>query len=259
MRMGAVTLIVAGVAVAISGDLQGKVMTQVQPMKMAAAEALYTTEKPASFSIFTVGTLDGSRELASVKVPYLLSFLATGSPTAQVRGINDLQSEYQQTYGPGNYAPSIPLAYWSFRLMIGIGMVSVLVGFWALWLTRRGRVPTASSAWFSRVLILTPLLPLAGNSFGWIFTETGRQPWAVFGLMQTSAGVSPTVSAGEVWTSMIAFTLAYAALAVIEVKLLLGAAGKGLDAEAVASGPDDDADGDGDLALSDGPPLSFAY
>ena len=257
MRMGAVTLIVAGVAVAISGDLQGKVMTEVQPMKMAAAEALYTTEKPASFSIFTVGTLDGSREVASVKLPYLLSFLATGSPTAEVRGINDLQTEYQQTYGPGDYAPNIPLAYWSFRLMIGIGMVSVLVGFCALWLTRRGRVPTASARWFSRVLILTPLLPLAGNSFGWIFTEAGRQPWVVFGLMQTSAGVSPTVSAGEVWTSMIALTLAYAVLAVIEVKLLLAAAAKGLDPEAVAAGPDD---GNGsEPEMADGPPLSFAY
>lgn len=257
MRMGAVTLIVAGVAVSISGDLQGKVMTQVQPMKMAAAEALYTTEQPASFSIFTIGTLDGSRELASVKVPYVLSFLATGSPTGEVRGINDLQSEYQKTYGPGNYVPNIPLAYWSFRLMIGVGMLSVLVGFWALWLTRRGRVPTASATWFSRVLILTPLMPLLGNSFGWIFTETGRQPWVVFGLMQTAAGVSPTVPAGEVLTSMIAFTLAYAVLAVIEVKLLLAAVVKGLDPESVPPGPDDDVDGDREL--SDGPPLSFAY
>jgi len=141
--------------------------------------------------------------------------------------------------------------------MIGIGMVSVLVGFCALWLTRRGRVPTASARWFSRVLILTPLLPLAGNSFGWIFTEAGRQPWVVFGLMQTSAGVSPTVSAGEVWTSMIALTLAYAVLAVIEVKLLLAAAAKGLDPEAVAAGPDD---GNGsEPEMADGPPLSFAY
>ncbi|HEY0695912.1 MAG TPA: cytochrome ubiquinol oxidase subunit I, partial [Kribbella sp.] len=96
LRLGAVTVIIAGVGVALSGDQQGKVMTQVQPMKMAAAEALYQTEKPASLSIFTIGTLDGSREIFSVKVPYVLSFLATGSFTGEVKGINELQASYEK-------------------------------------------------------------------------------------------------------------------------------------------------------------------
>jgi len=96
-------------------------MTSVQPMKMAAAEALYQAEQPASFSVFTIGSLDGSRELFSVRVPNLLSFLATGTLDGRVYGINDLQDTYQLQYGPGDYRPIIPLTYWTFRLMIGTG------------------------------------------------------------------------------------------------------------------------------------------
>ena len=69
-------------------------MTDVQPMKMAAAEGLYTTESPASFSVLTIGSLDGSREVFALKIPYLLSFLGTGDPNGTVQGINDLQAQY---------------------------------------------------------------------------------------------------------------------------------------------------------------------
>ena len=96
-------------------------MTSVQPMKMAAAEALYETSQPASFSLFTIGTLDGSKELFSIRVPNVLSFLATGDFNGKVEGINDLQASYEQLYGPGDYRPIIPVTYWTFRLMIGAG------------------------------------------------------------------------------------------------------------------------------------------
>ncbi|GAA1621215.1 cytochrome ubiquinol oxidase subunit I [Kribbella alba] len=243
LRLGAVVVIVAGAGVALSGDQQGKVMTQVQPMKMAAAEALYETEKPASFSIFTIGTLDGSREVFSVKVPYLLSFLATGHFDGEVKGINTLQQAYEQLYGPGSYKPNIPLAYWTFRLMIGVGMASTAIAIWLLWATRRGRAPTK---WLVRTAVLLPLLPLFANSFGWIFTETGRQPWLVFGLLPTASGVSPGTTGGEVLTSLIGFTVLYGALAVVEVKLMLKSIGAGLPDEPAES---DDSD----------KPLSFAY
>ena len=102
-------------------------MTEVQPMKMAAAEALYTTEQPASFSILTIGTLDGSREVFALKIPYLLSFLGTGDVNGRVEGINDLQAQYVAEFGPGSYTPIIPVTYWRFRLMIGFGVLAALV------------------------------------------------------------------------------------------------------------------------------------
>jgi cytochrome d ubiquinol oxidase subunit I len=225
-RLGAVVTLVAGLAVAVTGDVQGKIMTEVQPMKMAAAEALYeSSDSNAPFSIFTVGSLDGSEEKFSVTVPGLLSFLATGSFDGKVQGINDLKAEYAQKYADNpltqstTYVPNIPLSYWSFRLMMGVGFAAMAAAAAVLWATRRDKVPTAR--WWTWLIVATPLLPVFGNSFGWIFTEVGRQPWIVFGLMATHTGVSPSVSAGEVITSMVVYTLLYGALAVVEVKLFL--------------------------------------
>jgi len=248
LRLGAVIVIAAGAGVALSGDQQGKVMTEVQPMKMAAAEALYESEKPASFSIFTVGTLDGSREVFSVKVPYVLSFLATGHFDGEVKGINSLQQSYEQLYGPGSYKPNIPLTYWTFRLMIGVGMAAAAIAVWLLWATRRGRAPNRLLVWLALPL---PLLPLFANVFGWVFTETGRQPWLVFGLLPTSSGVSPGTTSGEVLTSLLGFTVLYGVLAVVEMKLMFRTIRGGLAGTSPAPEPDgpDDAD----------KPLSFAY
>jgi len=227
-KAGAVTTLVAAVALMISGDLLGKVMTTYQPMKMAAAEALYHTSQPASFSLFTIGTLNGSKPVFEISVPHILSFLATGTFNGKVQGIDNLQSSYSQVYGPGSYTPVIPVTYWSFRLMIGIGLLAALIALVLLWSLRRGRTPR--SRWLLGGAIVVPLLPLAANSLGWIFTEMGRQPWLVFGQLKTSAGVSAN-SAGEVLASLIVLTLLYGGLAVVEAGLLLRAIKAGLPAE----------------------------
>ncbi|MBV9795619.1 MAG: cytochrome ubiquinol oxidase subunit I [Actinobacteria bacterium] len=238
-KAGAITTLVAAVATAITGDIQGKIMTKYQPMKMAAAEALWHTSKPASFSLFTIGTLNGSKQVFAIKIPGLLSFLATGSFGGKVDGIDNIQALYTQIYGPGSYTPIIPVTYWSFRLMIGVGMLAALIALVALWLLRRSRRegnllglnlgPRGRRVLLWSVIAL-PLLPLAANSFGWVFTEMGRQPWLVFGQMKTAAGVSAN-SAGEVLASMIILTLLYGGLAVVEVGLLLKYARAGLAQE----------------------------
>ena len=256
LRSGAAIALVAGLGVAVSGDIQGKIMTEVQPMKMAAAEALYETEAPAGFSLFTFGSLDGTEEKFAVKVPGLLSFLATGSPDSKVEGINDLRAQYEKTYGqdpgasyysPSGYVPNVPLSYWSFRLMIGFGVLGALVAAWLLLATRKGALPRGRVIMASALVL--PFLPLLANSFGWIFTEIGRQPWAVFGLLTTASSVSPGVSTFEVLTSLIVLSLLYGVLAFIEVRLMLTYIRRGAD-----PAPDvDDAPTDGDR------PLAFAY
>ncbi|WOP19749.1 cytochrome ubiquinol oxidase subunit I [Raineyella sp. LH-20] len=262
-KFGAWVLIIAGALVAISGDVQGKVMTDVQPMKMAAAEAIWETETPASFSLFTIGTLDGSREVFSIKVPGVTSFLATGSFNGTVQGINPLREQYdaqytqmiRERYGDEvansmTYTPSVPVSYWSFRLMIGLGMLAIAVGIIALVLVRGGKLPPVRAGWFwTLMMVAAPLLPLIANSFGWIFTEMGRQPWIVFGLMPTAPAVSIGVPAVQVLITMIGFTLIYGVLAVIEVRLMLRAIRKGLAPvpSVQPAGAESDA------------PLSFAY
>jgi cytochrome d ubiquinol oxidase subunit I len=185
---------------------------------MAAAEALYHTAGPASFSLFTIGSLDGTTEVWSLRVPGALSLLSTGSPSGTVEGMDNLQAQYQKAYGPGEYRPYVPIAYWSFRLMIGLGMLPVLLALLGLWLTRRGRLP--ANRWFWRAAVWSIGLPLAANSFGWLFTEMARQPWVVFGLLHTANGVSPSVTAGQVATSLIALTALYSVLAVVDLVLM---------------------------------------
>ncbi|MCD4535423.1 cytochrome ubiquinol oxidase subunit I [Nocardioides sp. cx-169] len=261
VRSSAWVVLVAGIGVAVSGDIQGKIMTEVQPMKMAAAEGLYETEEPADFSVLTIGSLDGSEEKFSIKIPRLLSFLATGTFDGEVVGIDELRTQYTEEYGsdpgaeyysPGDYTPIIPLTYWSFRLMMGLGMAAAGIAAWILWATRRGRSPN-SGRWLLASAVALPLLPLFANSFGWIFTEMGRQPWVVFGLMTTQHGVSPSVSPTEALISLVVLTLLYGALMVVEVKLLLTYARHGADKIEDDDLPPERPDNDPDR------PLAFAY
>jgi cytochrome d ubiquinol oxidase subunit I len=219
MKLGLVTMILSFIVVGVTGDWSARVMTTQQPMKMAAAEALYTTQESAPFSLLTIGTLDGSRSVFQIDVPSVLSFMATGDFKGTVEGVNNLQAEYEKTYGPGDYKPNIPLAYWSFRLMIGFGTIAVLIALLTLWRMRKGGMP--SGKWFLPAMISLPFTPLLAISMGWIFTETARQPWAVFGLIKTADGVSAVVSAGSVLFTMIIFTLLYGVLAFIEIGLTL--------------------------------------
>lgn len=250
LKVGLVTVLISFVLIAISGDAIGKVMTEQQPMKMAAAEALYETTESAPFSIFTVGTLDGSRPIFQVDIPSVLSFLATGDFASTVEGVNNLEAQYDLKYGEGDYTPNIPLAYWSFRLMIGFGAIAFFLAAYALWRTRRGgELPT--SKWFIRSMYAMPFIPLLAISFGWIFTETARQPWAVFGLIRTEDAVSAVVSAGSVLFTMIVFTLLYGFLAVIEV---------GLTLKVIKNGPAPELDyEDPQLGGSSDKPLVMSY
>lgn len=223
VRIGAAWLLVAGVGVGITGDIQGKIMTEVQPMKMAAAEGLYETTANAPFSVLTVGSLDGSEATPLLEVPGLLSFLGTGSFGGTVQGIDPLQEQYAEEYAgdrlteAADYKPIVPVTYWSFRFMMGLGLLGAAGGALVLWLTRRGRRPTAR--WFGTLGLSLPILLVLANSWGWLFTEMGRQPWVVFGLMTTATASSPGVSVTEAWISLTVLTALYAVLAVVELGL----------------------------------------
>lgn len=285
LRLGLVTLVAAGALTAVSGDQLSKVMFEQQPMKMAAAEALWESEAPAPFSLFAYGDVDKGHNTVAVEVPRLLSFLANGDLSSEVPGINDVNDAEQRSFGPGDYRPNIPVAYWSFRWMIGFGMTSVALGAAGLWLTRKRfwlaerlrtgeeEVPRLAltrhrtlgstlTRWYWRLTVLTLGFPLIASSWGWIFTEMGRQPWVVYGVLRTRDAVSPGVSQAEVLISMSVFTLLYAVLAVIEVRLLAKYVKAGppelADADRrpptriggppgprVGSGPDSPGDGDG--------------
>src|SRR5690606_2643699 len=116
------------------------------PMKMAAAEALWEDMDPASFSLFTIGDEKNLQDRFSIRIPKLLSIMAYNQPTGLVKGIRNLQDEYEQIYGPGYYAPSIITMYWTFRIMVGAGMLMLLIAFLAIFPTLRSRPIT--NYWF---------------------------------------------------------------------------------------------------------------
>ena len=249
LKLGAITMILSFIVISVTGDYTAKIMTEQQPMKMAAAEALYETTSNAPLSLLTIGTLDGTRSVFQIDVPSVLSFMATGDFNGTVKGINDLQKEYEKTYGPGDYTPNIPIAYWGFRLMMGFGAIAFLFAALVLWQMRKGGLPHGK--WFLPAMISMPFLPLLANSFGWIFTESARQPWSVFGLIKTEDGVSAVVSAGSVLFTMVVFTLLYGVLAFIEVGLVL---------KVIKNGPATELDyEDPQLGGSDSKPLVMAY
>ena len=266
MKAAAVVMAISAIGLSISGDFFSKLMVEQQPMKMAAAEGLYETESGAPFSVLSLGEINGGSADCIMCVPGLLSFLATGSFDGTVEGINDLQAQYDAQFSEKfgedvNYVPYVPVSYWSFRLMIGLGLVSLLFAVWALWRYRGARAPTDDrlAKPFAIAATLVVLGPLLGNSFGWIFTEMGRQPWIVFGEQTTADAVSPLVTATEVWITMIGFTLVYLVLAIIEVKLLLHYIAKGApEPEELNSDPYADAV-EAAKAEDDDKQLYFAY
>jgi cytochrome bd ubiquinol oxidase subunit I len=233
LRLGLAITLAAAIATSVTGDIQARLMDSQQPMKMAAAEALYNTESPASFSLFTIGSLNGDKELWSVRVPYLLSLIATLDPHGTVQGINNVQRAYAAKYGPGDYKPIIPVTYWTFRLMIGFGMLAGLLALIGLWLSRRRR-DLPRSAWFYRVAIWAVVVPYLGTTSGWIFTEMGRQPWTVFGVLTTSDSVSAGVTPSSVIISMCVFTVLYGVLAALAGRIAVRHVRAGLPAESPA-------------------------
>lgn len=221
-KFAAVMGLIASLAVAGVGHMQGQYLTEEVPMKMAAMEALWDTEDSAPLALVAGIDTENKENSFEISVPGLLSFMAHNNFTEEVQGINDLQAEYEQEYGDGNYIPDVPLMFWSFRFMVGAGMLMVLSALAACFLSKTGREVKGSKL----MVVFLPMMfaPFVANSFGWILTEAGRQPWIVYGLQKTSDAVSQVVSGGSVLITLVGFTLLYLVLAIIDVALMIRAA-----------------------------------
>ncbi len=228
-KFAAIYAVIGTILVVVNGHAQAQHMVATQPMKMAAAEALWESEGPAGESVFAITDEAGRRNIVDIKVPGVLSVLAHNNFTDPVRGINDIQAEYEQTYGPGNYIPPVIFSYWLFRIMVGLGFLMVAMAALALYLVVNDKIDRAG--WFLRLLIPAIFLPTLAISTGWIFTEIARQPWAVFGVLKVSDGVSLAVSPAELWISLIGYIVLYSALIVADWQLMVKYAKKGPEEE----------------------------
>ncbi len=218
LRIALVVAAVTSLALATTGHDQAQHTAHTQPMKMAAMEGLWDTEEPASFSLFAVFDEENRTSEREIRLPYLLSVLAHNDTVSAVKGMHELQAEAEAEFGPGNYIPPLAITYWSFRVMVGLGMVFIFYSFFGLVLWWFGKLE--STQWFLRLGLAMLMLPFVANTAGWMVTEIGRQPWVVYGLLKTSEGVSTVVSAPMVWTTLGGFTLVYGILAAAGVYLI---------------------------------------
>ena len=218
----------ASILVAINGHSQTQHMVETQPMKIAAAEALWKTESPASFSLLTIGDLSQREEVFSIRLPRILCLLAYDNLDCEIKGIYNLQAEFEKQFGPGNYIPPVAVIYWSFRIMVGAGFLMIALALWALFMVMGEMLEQRRRA--LRVFVWAVPLPYLANSFGWILTEVGRFPWVVYGLMKIDEGVSNTVPSGQVLSTLVFYTLVYAALILGTVYLFVKYAKAGPEA-----------------------------
>jgi len=229
-RLALIVLVPATLFSLMVGSHLGVVETKYQPMKIAAAEANWNTCGPCSFSLFQIGGGNNDQTPTKIiQVPHLLSLLSTDSWNGTVQGLNQLQAQYEQQYGPGNYIPNVFIQYWSMRVMAYGGALIFLIsliGGYLLWRDRLGE-----TRWFLRLAVWVAPLPFIMNIAGWMLTENGRQPWIVQGLQLTKDGVSPSVGTATIVTSLIVFFLLYGILAVVDTFLMTHYARKQLAPE----------------------------
>ncbi|MBI3172950.1 MAG: cytochrome ubiquinol oxidase subunit I [Chloroflexi bacterium] len=226
-NIASVVGLVASVLIFLGGHTMGQYMKEVQPMKLAALEAIWETEQPASFSLLTIGDLTGKQEVWSIRIPYAMSFLACNNFTCEVQGVNELQAQYEQQYGPGDYVPLMVVTYWTFRIMMAFGFVMMFLTAFFVWANSRGDITNAKwLKWVPWMLVL----PYLANASGWILTEMGRQPWIVYGLLKVQDAVSPNLTVVDLWISLVGYTVLYGSLAVAMVYLMKKYAIAGPDA-----------------------------
>jgi len=220
MNISLIVGLVSTLGIAFSGHAQSQYLVEAQPMKMAAAEAIWeNTTDPAPWTVVASIDTDNQENNWSLQVPYLLSFLSYGKFSGDLPGMKALQAQYEDLYGAGNYIPPVKTTFWSFRIMVAAGglmILSSLIGLILIW-----RKKLEKSTGFLKWLITALFLPYIANSAGWLMSEIGRQPWVVNGLMLTESGVSPTVSSGQILFSLISFSLIYTLLAAAMVYLFI--------------------------------------
>jgi cytochrome bd ubiquinol oxidase subunit I len=221
LRPALIVALLATIAMPLTGDRHAKEVYKYQPTKLAAFEGLYTSKEDAPLYLFGwVDTANG--KVRGVSVPGMLSFLAAGSPSDEIAGMN-------ATAPHAADRPPVQIVFQSYHLMVGVGMLMLLIALLAFVQHLRDKLET--SRWLLWVLVVSVVLPFLAIMGGWTAAEVGRQPWIVQGLMRTRDAISPTVSRNELITSLSIFALIYALLFVAWARIVLGVIKKGPELE----------------------------
>lgn len=228
MKLGLVWTIIGLLAVMGSGHMQAQSLANTQPMKLASLEALWESENPAPFTIYTSIDQKNQKNTSQIAVPGLLSFMAFNKFDGEIKGLKDLQIANQQQFGAGNYIPDVSGLFWSFRIMVLAGILMIGIAFINAFLIFKNKIMEYPIA--LKALLYALPLPYIANSTGWYVTEGGRQPWIVVGLQKVSDGISQNITNTEIWISLVGFTLIYTILAIVAIYVAVKFIKKGPEA-----------------------------
>jgi len=201
MKWGLTVTAILIIAQIIIGDINGKHMYTYQPAKFAAVEARWHPEQPGRQLWFAIPDEKNERNLFEVTTPYLGSWFATGSWTAPVSGLSDF---------PRQDRPPVLIPFFSFRAMVGIGLLMLGISLLGIFLLMKRRLET--SRWFLWASCLAFPAGFLAVLLGWFTTEIGRQPWVVYGLLRTSDTLTPTLSGATVLTTLSGYAIVYSVI-----------------------------------------------
>jgi cytochrome d ubiquinol oxidase subunit I len=208
MEIGLIVAVGASLGSLVTGDFGGRVVARYQPAKLAAMEGHFPASAPAGMYLFG-WVSESEQRVTGISVPGMLSFLVHGDAAKPVTGL---------TAFPPQDRPPVNPVFQAFHVMVGVGTILIGLSLLGAFLWWRGSLFEAR--WLLWIYVFAVLLPQAANQLGWFTAEVGRQPWIVYGLMRTAAGVSPSVTAGQVVASLVLFTLIYLLLFVLFIYLL---------------------------------------
>ncbi len=200
---------IASLAMLVSGDSQGRLVARYQPAKLAAMEGLYeTTEGGTPIQIFGIPDSESRIVRYNIEIPGLLSFLVHRNFTTPVDGLDRYEPD----------TPPVAIPFFSFHIMVGLGIYFVVLTLYALWCRMRGTL--FRKKWLLWIFVFSVIGPFAANELGWIAAEVGRQPWIVYNLLRTSDAVSQNLTASQVTGSIIMFGVIYTLLFALWIILL---------------------------------------
>lgn len=271
-QFGLKTMLIAGILVITTGHFMGQHVYQIQPTKMIAAMGIAESGEAHELGLVMTSTELTADSVITVPIPGIESFMVTNSfsgPDSYLMGVDEVEAMFNDAFGAENgdmsYMPNAFIAFYSFRIMMGLGFASTALAVLGLFWLRGDRLP--GNIWLSRLYMWTIPFPFIASSFGWILTEMGRQPWVVYPNFEeqgslapsemikllTQDGVSQNVLVGEVIFSVTAFTLLYAALGVVWFLLIRRYLHEGINTTKTISYEQADLDKDEDATIT------FAY
>ena len=223
VRVGLIAAVISSLWMLFpSGHFSSTQVADKQPVALAAMEGQFETESPAGIVLIGQPDVENRRIDNPIVVPALLSYLVYQNWNAEVAGLDAFPEE--------DWPDNIPLLYYSYHIMVGLGTIFIAIAVVATFLLWRRRL--FESRWMLWILMLATPFPFIANTAGWLTTELGRQPWLVYGLMRTSQGASPNVSSGNVLFTLIGFAGMYLVMGLLYILLMVREVAHGPEAEA---------------------------